>query len=88
VGAAKGKYKTFDQHIGEQIRELRGGVGISQTRLGHVLGVSFQQIQKYESGTNRLSAGQLWLVCNFFGVPVASVLHGVSAKMFTAKAKK
>jgi transcriptional regulator with XRE-family HTH domain len=58
---------------------------MSQTRLGQALGVSFQQIQKYVSGTNRLSAGQLWLVCEFFGVPVATMFDGVSTKMFKAK---
>jgi transcriptional regulator with XRE-family HTH domain len=85
VSEAKSKYKSFDQHIGNQIRELRLKLGMSQTRLGQALGVSFQQIQKYENGKNRLSAGQLWLVCNYFGVPVATMFDGVSTQMFKAK---
>lgn len=85
VGGAKGKSKSFDAHIGEQIRRLRTDRGLSQGALGRSIGVSFQQIQKYESGTNRVSAGQLWLICKFFDVPVASMFDGVTLKMFKAR---
>ena len=84
MGGTKGKSKSFDGHVGNQIRALRNGRGMSQTTLGSALCVSFQQIQKYESGTNRLSAGQLWLICKFLNVPIASMFEGVSAKMFKA----
>jgi transcriptional regulator with XRE-family HTH domain len=77
----KRQVKSFDEHIGEKIRDLRIQRGLNQTELGEPLGVSHQQIQKYESGINRLSAGQLWLLCKFLDVPIASLFDGVSVKM-------
>ncbi|WP_072375559.1 helix-turn-helix transcriptional regulator [Hyphomicrobium sp. NDB2Meth4] len=50
----------IDRHVGRQLRLRRIDCGLSQSALAAVLGVSFQQIQKYEKGTNRLSAGHLF----------------------------
>ena len=47
-----------DLHVGSQIRLRRRILGISQTKLGDALGLTFQQIQKYENGTNRVSASR------------------------------
>jgi transcriptional regulator with XRE-family HTH domain len=88
MGGNRGKAKLFDQHIGHKIRELRTAAKISQTALGKPLGVSFQQIQKYETGRNRISAGQLWLLCHFLDVPIGSMFDDVTAKMFKSKGRK
>jgi transcriptional regulator with XRE-family HTH domain len=80
---------SFDKHLGGKIRDLRKERGLTQTIVGKAFGLSFQQIQKYENGANRVSAGQLWLLCKFFEVPIASMFEGVDKKMFKlAKAKR
>jgi len=76
---------SFDQHVGRKLRELRTAAKISQVDLGQTIGVSFQQIKKYETGRNRISAGQLWLLCECLEVPIASMFAGVTPKMFKAK---
>jgi len=79
---SKQKAKSFDEHLGQKIRELRRQRGLSQTELAGPLGVTHQQIQKYESGTNRLSVGQLWLLCEFLEAPIASMFVGIDKKTF------
>ena len=57
---------AVDAAVGARIRNLRLRNRLSQTRLGEQFGVTFQQIQKYENGTNRVSAGRLAQLANFF----------------------
>jgi transcriptional regulator with XRE-family HTH domain len=57
--ALKKAPKPTDRHVGRRIRVRRRALGISQTALGEAVGVTFQQIQKYENGTNRIGAGRL-----------------------------
>ena len=80
-----GKAKSLDRHLGQRIRELRLQRGLSQTELAEPLEVTHQQIQKYESGKNRLSVSQLWLLCEFFEVPIASMFDGVSKKVLKSR---
>jgi len=61
---------AFDVHIGKRIRTARILIGMSQERLGALLGVTFQQIQKYERGFNRIGAGRLYDVAAILNVPV------------------
>ena len=56
--------------VGQRIRNLRVVHGKSQSALGAVLGLTFQQIQKYERGANRISVENLWLIARHFGVEV------------------
>ena len=63
-------------HIGERVRERRVMAGLSQTKLGKKLGVSFQQIQKYERGTNSLSAGRIFNLAKILGVDVEYFFAG------------
>jgi len=51
-----------DCHVGEQIRKRRQARGVTQQELARALGISYQQIQKYENGTNRISAGRLYIL--------------------------
>ncbi|WP_345119271.1 helix-turn-helix transcriptional regulator, partial [Bartonella pachyuromydis] len=63
--------KFIDQFVGKKIRFRRNMLKMSQKHLGHALGVSFQQIQKYEKGLNRVGAGQLKETADILNVPIA-----------------
>lgn len=63
----------IDRYVGERIRAERKRRRISQTVLGEAIGVTFQQVQKYERGANRVSASMLTRVAQTLGVPVASL---------------
>lgn len=52
--------RRVDEHVGEQIRRRRTMLGLTQDQLAQALGISYQQVQKYETGTNRVSAGRLF----------------------------
>jgi transcriptional regulator with XRE-family HTH domain len=60
----------IDKYVGGRMRMRRMLIGMSQERLGELLGVSFQQVQKYEKGLNRVSAGKLQEISTAIGVPV------------------
>lgn len=60
-----------DLLVGRRIRDLRTTLSMTQTDLGARVGVSFQQIQKYEGGLDRISVGRLVRIARAFGVPVA-----------------
>ena len=68
----------IDAIVGRTIRTLRLSKGISQGALGRQLGVSFQQIQKYENGSNRVGAGRLAQIALGLDVPMESLLQGVA----------
>jgi transcriptional regulator with XRE-family HTH domain len=59
-----------DRHVGNRVRMRRLLVGMSQEKLGELLGITFQQVQKYEKGSNRVSASRLYQVSRVLGVPV------------------
>jgi transcriptional regulator with XRE-family HTH domain len=64
---------AVDAYIGAQMREGRRALGITQERLGELLGVTFQQVQKYEVGVNRVSAARLFEICEALEVSLASM---------------
>jgi DNA-binding XRE family transcriptional regulator len=70
----------IDRHVGSRLRLRRQTLGITQTKLGEALGVSFQQVQKYEKGTNRLSASGLQQAAHLLQVPVKYFFDGVPNK--------
>ncbi|MFY0596107.1 MAG: helix-turn-helix transcriptional regulator [Cognatishimia sp.] len=67
----------IDVLVGKRIRARRHAIGISQTELGDAIGVKFQQIQKYETGANRVSASRLWAVAEKLGVDVVYFFEGI-----------
>ena len=67
-----------DFHIGQRVRRARKALDMSQTELGNELGISFQQVQKYEKGTNRIGSGRLWEVSKVLGVPIDYFFDGIS----------
>lgn len=64
------KSTDIDAHVSRRFRELRKAGGMTQQRLAAKVGVSWQQIQKYDSGQNRISAGRLYAIARALGVPV------------------
>ncbi|MFN7306591.1 MAG: helix-turn-helix domain-containing protein [Alphaproteobacteria bacterium] len=63
-----------DKFVGERIRLYRAMLGISQQKLAGALGITFQQLQKYEHGENRIGAGRLLAVANILGIPITFLL--------------
>jgi transcriptional regulator with XRE-family HTH domain len=66
-----------DAHVGRRLRQRRIALGISQEQLGADLGLTFQQVQKYEKGQNRISAGRLYKLALILSVPVQYFFEGV-----------
>ena len=66
----------IDRHVGSRVRMRRILVGLSQERLGDALGLTFQQVQKYEKGTNRIGASRLQEIARTLGVPVSFFFDG------------
>src|SRR6202035_740749 len=77
-----------DVLVGSRIRLLRKRRKMSQTELGKAVGVTFQQIQKYENGKNRVGAGRLHLVATSLNVAIAELFDGVAESARTLKAAK
>ncbi|TCT43048.1 helix-turn-helix domain-containing protein [Martelella mediterranea] len=81
----KKKPNPIDVHVGSRIRLRRTMLGMSQEKLGESLGITFQQIQKYEKGTNRVGASRLQNISTILNVPVSFFFedapgeHGTSA---------
>ena len=67
----------IDAHVGARIRMRRQLINMSQERLGELLGITFQQVQKYENGTNRIGASNLFKIAKTLGVDVAYFFEGV-----------
>jgi transcriptional regulator with XRE-family HTH domain len=66
----------IDKHVGSRVRMRRMMIGMSQEKLGEQLGITFQQIQKYEKGTNRIGASRLQQIASVLGVPVSFFFEG------------
>ena len=74
--ATKGKVTFEDGLVGARLRMRRNELGLSQSDIAKALGITFQQIQKYENGTNRISAGRLTAAAAALGVPVTYFFGG------------
>lgn len=69
-----------DRHVGRRVCEKRISLGYNQSDLGRALGLTFQQIQKYEKGANRISASKLWDIARFFNVDIGYFFQGLAAQ--------
>ncbi|MFD1342399.1 helix-turn-helix domain-containing protein [Litorisediminicola beolgyonensis] len=67
-----------DVHVGKRIRHRRWLVGMTQQQLAERVGIKFQQIQKYETGANRVSASRLWDISDALQVPVSFFFEGLT----------
>ena len=74
--ASKKQPNPIDIHVGSRVRLRRMMLGMSQEKLGEGLGITFQQIQKYEKGTNRIGASRLQHISHILQVPVAFFFEG------------
>jgi transcriptional regulator with XRE-family HTH domain len=68
----------IDIHVGSRVRMRRFLVGMSQGKLAEQLGVTFQQVQKYEKGTSRISASRLQTIANVFEVPIGFFFESIA----------
>jgi transcriptional regulator with XRE-family HTH domain len=73
---------AIDQHVGDRVRIRRKMQGMSQEKLGDALGLSFQQIQKYEKGTNRIGASRLRHIASIQKVPISFFFEGAPGSSF------
>lgn len=71
------KANTIDAQVGNRVRIRRMLIGMSQEKLGDLLGLTFQQVQKYEKGINRIGAGRLFEIAHILDVPVDFFYDGV-----------
>ena len=74
--ARKKAPNPIDQHVGSRVRMRRLMLAMSQEKLGDALGLTFQQVQKYEKGTNRIGASRLEQISHILQVPVAFFFEG------------
>ncbi|QFU14930.1 helix-turn-helix domain-containing protein [Microvirga thermotolerans] len=70
---------SIDKEIGSRVRMRRISVGMSQEKLGDLLGLTFQQVQKYEKGTNRISASRLVDIAKILGVDIHFFFNGIQS---------
>jgi transcriptional regulator with XRE-family HTH domain len=71
----------IDIHVGARMRQRRMLLGMSQTNLGEAVGLTFQQIQKYERGTNRMGSSRLYEFANALDIPVAYFFEDIPQKV-------
>lgn len=69
-----------DTHVGKRIRQRRWLVGMTQQQLAEKVGIKFQQIQKYETGANRVSASRLWDIADALDVQVSYFFEGLATE--------
>jgi transcriptional regulator with XRE-family HTH domain len=71
---------AMDAAVGKHIRAFRNAAGLTQTEVADQIGVTFQQLQKYENGTNRVSAGRLTQIANVLNIPLTAFFEDVIGK--------
>jgi transcriptional regulator with XRE-family HTH domain len=76
IRTAKKAPNPIDRHVGSRVRMRRMMLSMSQEKLGDALGLTFQQVQKYEKGTNRIGASRLQQISDILQVPVAFFFEG------------
>jgi transcriptional regulator with XRE-family HTH domain len=76
MSRTRSAFDPVDVHVGRRLRERRAVLGMSQERLGELLGVTFQQVQKYERGANRIGSSRLLQIGRALDVPVSFFFEG------------
>src|SRR5690606_41016242 len=71
---------AVDRKVGQKVRSRRLEIGMSHERLAELLGVTFQQVQKYEKGVNRIAVSRLWDISIALEMPVSRFFEGVSVR--------
>jgi transcriptional regulator with XRE-family HTH domain len=73
----QGMKHPVDVHVGKRVRHRRWMLGVTQQHLAERVGIKFQQIQKYETGMNRISASRLWDIAEALDVPISFFFEGL-----------
>jgi transcriptional regulator with XRE-family HTH domain len=76
-----------DAHVGKRVRHRRWMVGMTQQQLADKVGIKFQQIQKYETGMNRVSASRLWDIADALGVQISFFFEGLAEDQIPTSAQ-
>lgn len=71
---------SIDALVGQRIRARRQSLKLTQTQLADSIGVTFQQVQKYENGANRVSAARLWAISEVLEVPISFFFEGANSE--------
>ncbi|MEL7345527.1 MAG: helix-turn-helix transcriptional regulator [Pseudomonadota bacterium] len=79
---------AVDVHVGKRVRHRRWMVGMTQQQLAEKVGIKFQQIQKYETGMNRVSASRLWDIAEALDVSVGFFFEGLEGDQVAASDEK
>lgn len=79
---------AVDRRLGQRLRARRLEIGLSQERLADLLGITFQQVQKYEKGVNRIAASRLFEIASALEVPVSFFFEGLSAEAASGVAEE
>ena len=74
--------QRIDNHVGQRLRERRQELALSQTAVADKLEVTFQQVQKYERGMNRISASRLYDLCGILNVPIEYFFEGLDEDLY------
>lgn len=77
-----------ERHIGKQMKMLRMANKISQKKLAKSMGITYQQVQKYENGLNRISVSRLWQICKIFNISPNFLFEGTLSTEATSEKKK
>ena len=77
-----------DVHVGKRVRHRRWMVGMTQQQLAGKVGIKFQQIQKYETGMNRISASRLWDIAEALSVPINFFFEGIDENVDISELEK
>lgn len=80
--------ETIEKHIGTQIKMLRISKKISQKDLAATMGITYQQVQKYEMGQNRISVARLWQLCKIFEISPNALFESVLDEAAPTKANR
>lgn len=75
--ARKDQNRAIDEQIGRNVRALRLAAGMSQERLAEMLGITFQQVQKYEKGANRIAGSALFRIAQVMNLPVGALFADI-----------
>jgi len=75
--ARKDSNRAIDEQIGANVRKLRHALGMSQQRLAELLGMTFQQVQKYEKGSNRIAGSTLFRIAQVMNLPVGALFADI-----------
>ena len=87
-GGALAKFDRIEAHVGMRIRQRRTMLAMSQAQLGEALGVTFQQVHKYELGTSRMSASRLYEVATLLSVPVSYFFDTVPSNVVSRRGRQ